>query len=88
MQLVVVQELKLAIQLVLRVIAVAPLHPMVAQVQPVQLLPQHQLQILALVAEALVGQQALIWLAETAPPESSSFDMQCQLLPLQHPLLD
>jgi hypothetical protein len=88
MQLVVAQELKLAIQLVLRVIAVAPLHPMVAQVQLVQLLPQHQLQILVLVAEALVGQQALIWLAETAPPVLSSFDTQCHQLQSQHQLLD
>jgi hypothetical protein len=73
---------------VLRVIAVAPHHPMVALDLVVQLHPQHQRQILVLVAEALVIQVVLMWSAETAPPELSSFDTQCQQLQSQRQQLD
>jgi hypothetical protein len=60
MQPVAVQEHALLIRLVLRVIAAVPLHRMVVLVRLVQSPPLHQLQILALVAEALVGQMILI----------------------------
>jgi hypothetical protein len=89
---VVVQELKLAIRLVLQVIAAAPLHRMVAPEQLVQSRPLHQLRILALVVEARVGQTVLIWSAETALAELLLFNTHLiQLhLPstrLQHSLL-
>jgi hypothetical protein len=66
MQPVVVQEHKLDMWLVQRVIAAAPLHRMVVPERLVQARPLRQLQELELVVEARVGQQALIRLAETA----------------------
>jgi hypothetical protein len=77
----------LAIQQVLREIAVAPHHPMVALEQLVQLRPQHQRQILVLVAEVLVIQEVLMWSAETAPAELLYLDTQCQQLQSQHQLV-
>jgi hypothetical protein len=88
MQLVEVREQTLVIRLVQRVIAAALLHQMVVPERLVQARRLHQLQILVLVVEALVGQQVLIWSAETALVESSSFDTQCQQFQSQHHLLD
>jgi hypothetical protein len=88
MQPVEVQEQEMDIRLEQRVIAVVPLHQMVVPERLVQARPLHQLQILVLVVEALVGQQALIWSAETVLVESSSFDTQCQRFQSQHHLLD
>jgi hypothetical protein len=78
---VVVQEQKLAIRLVLRVIAAAPLHRMVVPEHLVQSRPLHQLRILALVVEARVGQTLLIWSAETALAELLLFNTTLTQLP-------
>jgi hypothetical protein len=88
MQPVEVREHSLVMRLVQRVIAAALLHQMVVPERLVQARRLHQLQILVLVVEALVGQQALIWSAETVLVESSSFDMQCQQFQSQHHLPD
>jgi hypothetical protein len=81
MQPVVVQEHRLAMWLVQRVIAAAPLHRMVVPEHLVQSHPLHQLRILALVAEAQVGQQVLIWSAETALAELLLFNTTLTQLP-------
>jgi hypothetical protein len=65
MQQVVEVEQALAIRLVRRVIALAPLHRTVVQEHRVQSRPLHQLRILALVAEDRVGEHLLTWSAET-----------------------
>jgi hypothetical protein len=69
MQLVAVRVPKAAIQLEQLVIAAALLLQMVALVLLVQALQLHQLQTLAQVAAVQVGQQGLIWLAETVQVE-------------------
>jgi hypothetical protein len=63
------REPKLAIRQELLVIAVPPLHRMVAPALLVQALQLHQLQTVAQVAAVQVGQQGLIWSAETAQVE-------------------
>jgi hypothetical protein len=78
---VVVQEHNLAIRLVQRVIAAAPLHRMVVPEQLVHSRPLHQLRILVLVVEARVGQQVLIWSAETALAELLLFNTTLTQLP-------